>query len=226
MGTPRPTDPLSGEWLLLFVLSAIAVLAWVRSLSPRKWKLVWESVFRMRLGRQTMREDLNLRDRTLIALVAVASVCTGLFLLQVAAWGGVAHIGWLAALEAMVAVFVITGLQLLLLRAIGFLFQGDGGIEEYGFTLVLLLIGCGLMLLPLVVLFAYRPTLRTLLAVAGLLLVGAMLVWRWVRAWRIASGSGTSSGYALLYICALEILPFALLLNSLRATLPTDLRPH
>lgn len=226
MGTPRPTDPLSGEWVLFFLLVAIAALAWVRSISPRKWKLVWESVFRLRLGRQTMREDLNLQDRTLIALAAIASVSTGLFLLQVAAWGAGATIGWVRALEAMVAVFVATGLQVLLLRTIAFLFQGDGGVQEYGYTLVLLLIGCGLVLLPIDLLFAYRPMMRNALAGIGLLVVLAMLVWRWVRAWRIGSGSGTPSAYALLYICALEILPFALLLNSLRGTFPTDLRPH
>jgi hypothetical protein len=43
-----------------------------------------------------------------------------------------------------------------------------------------------------------------------------MLVFRWFRALLCGRGGGLSTGYVLLYLCALEILPVALALQQLR----------
>ena len=226
MGTPRPSDPLSVEWVTVLLLLVVGVLAWVNAISPRKWKLLPEAVFRLRLGRQTMREDLNLQDRTLIALVAVASVLIGLFIYQAAIHKGLVEPQWWWALESMAAVFGIVIGQVALLRLATFLFQGDGGAQEYPFTLLTLLTATGLLLLPLDLLFAYWPAMRSALSILGVVLLQAMFVFRWSRAALIGLGSGTSAGYLFIYLCALEILPLALLIISLRQAIPPDVRPH
>lgn len=226
MGTPRPTDPLGAEWVLLLFVVLIGTLAWVNAISPRKWELLRTSVLRLRLGRQTMREDLNLRDRTLIALLAAGCISMGLFLHQAGVHFGWLRPAWWLAIELMAVLFAAMLAQLLLLRVATIVFRADGGAQEYGFTQVLLLIANGLVLVPLDLLMACWPSLRTEMLLAGMLLTGVLLVLRWVRAVAIGNGSGTGRGYVFLYLCALEILPFALLISSLQQALPPDVRPH
>lgn len=226
MGTPRPSDPLSAEWVTVLLLLVVAVLAWVNAVSPRKWRLLPEAVFRLRLGRQTMREDLNLQDRTLIALIAVASILIGLFLYQAAIGSGALRPRWWTALESMATVFAVVVVQVAVLRLAAFLFMGDGGAQEYIYTLVTLLIATGLLLFPVNLLFAYWPALRGALMILGVAMLLAMFGYRWGRAVLIGSGSGTSPGYLFIYLCALEILPLALLILSLRQAIPPDVRPH
>ena len=226
MGTPRPTDPLGGEWVLLLLVLLIGTLAWVNAISPRKWELLRTALFRLRLGRQTMREDLNIRDRTLIALLAIACMSIGLFLHLAGVHHSWLRPVWWLGLEIMAALFVLALLQLLVLRIAAVVFRGDGGTQEYGYTIVLLLIVTGLALVPVDLLVLCWPTWRSPLVIAGVVIAGALLVLRWVRAGLIGSGSGTGFGYVFLYLCALEILPFALLIGSLQQALPPDVRPH
>ena len=47
--------------------------------SQKRRRLLWGATVRARLGRQTLREDIDLQDRTLIALVLVSVLITGLF---------------------------------------------------------------------------------------------------------------------------------------------------
>ncbi len=108
--------------------------------------------------------------------------------------------------------------QVLLLRLLGLLFRGDGGSTEYVYTLLLLNVALGVALLPVVALMAWPHQMawRPWIGGLGLVLLGAMLVFRWFRALLCGRGGGLSTGYVLLYLCALEILPVALALQQLR----------
>lgn len=226
MGTPRVVDPLSTEWVALFFVAVVAGLVWIHAISPRKWRLLLHAVTRLRLGRQTMREDLDLQDRALIALLVMATALIGLFAYQLGVSQGGFIPSWSKALEIMLIVLVTLGIQMGLLRLAGYLFQGDGGAGEYIYTIVLLVIALGLVLLPVDLLAAYHPDRRTALLAFGVLAVVAMVLYRWLRAVVIGVGSGTPLGYILLYLCALEILPVAIAIRSLQQALPPDVRPH
>ena len=226
MGTPRFVDPLSTEWVALFFVVVAAGLVWIHAISPRKWRLIVHGVARLRLGRQTMREDLDLQDRTLIALLVMSSALISLFIYQLGVTKGGLQPGWLMALEIMLMVLLAVAVQLGVLRFASFLFKGDGGAEEYIYTMVLLVIALGLVLLPIDLLVAYHPELRMVLLALGTLAVVAMVVYRWFRAMVVGMGAGTPAGYILLYLCALEILPVAIALRSLQQALPPDVRPH
>jgi hypothetical protein len=214
----RGVDPLSGDWMALVVLVALGLLGWINLVAPKKWKLITNTVFGLRLGRQSMRDDVDLQDRTLVALVILSMGVMALFLHQ---WnvlyggGPVGLMAWARIYGLCLAVF--SG-QMLLLRVLGVVFRGDGGLMEYAYTLLLLNVAVGLALLPVVALmawphhFAWRPWVGG----AGLILLAAMLAFRWFRAVLCGQGGGLSIGYVLLYLCALEILPVALALQHLR----------
>jgi hypothetical protein len=72
----------------------------------------------------------------------------------------------------------------------------------------------GLVLLPVVALMAYQPEWRPTLRVAGLLLTGSMLGYRWVRGMLIGVGEGVSPRHVFLYLCTAEMLPVALAVHA------------
>jgi hypothetical protein len=226
MGTPRMVDPLRAEWVALYFVVMVLALAWIHAISPRKWRLITHATMRLRLGRQTMREELDLQDRTLIALLVMAASLIGLFAYQSGIVVGAFEGGWLRAFELMLIVLLVVAVQLALLRLAGFLFRADGGAGEYLYTIVLLAIVLGLFLLPIDLLIAYRPGWRPMLLAIGGAAMVAMILYRWLRAVVVGMGEGTPAGYILLYLCALEILPVAIALRSLQQALPPDVRPH
>ncbi len=72
MDVLRGTDPLSGDWMALVVVLATGLLGWINVVAPKKWRLLTGTVFGLRLGRQSMRDEVDLQDRTLVALVLMA----------------------------------------------------------------------------------------------------------------------------------------------------------
>jgi hypothetical protein len=218
MDVLRGTDPLSGDWMALVVVLATGLLGWINVVAPKKWRLLTSTVFGLRLGRQSMRDEVDLQDRTLVALVIMAMGVLALFLYQ---WGVLYGGGtqgllvWARIFGLCLALFVG---QVLLLRMLGLLFRGDGGSMEYVYTLLLLNVALGVALLPVVALMAWphQPSWRPWISGLGLFLLGAMLLFRWFRALLCGRGGGLPTGYVLLYLCALEILPVALALQHLR----------
>jgi phosphoglycerol transferase MdoB-like AlkP superfamily enzyme len=214
MGTLRVIDPLSTAWVSVALVMVMVLLAYVNVASPRKWRLVWGSFFTLRLGRQVMREDLDLQDRTLIGLLGAALVVLALFGYQLAERPDAPVHGLPLFVRLLGLVVALIVAQVLLLRLVQLLFQADGGLQEYLYTVVLILVMLGLVLLPLVALMAYQPEWRPLLRIAGLLLVGLTLVYRWVRGLLIGVGEGVPPRHVFLYLCTAEMLPVALAVHA------------
>ncbi len=211
----RTSDPLNAEWVTLTLLLVLAALAWTNKNSPRKWRLLVQAMSRMRLERQALREEVDLQDRTFLGLLGVSVAVTSLFLWQstMVLPGGPAPA--YPALMGVVAIVLL--LQAVLLRLVGWLFDGDGGLAEYLATGLLLFILLAIMLLPITVLTAYRSAWRDELVVAGLVIGGLLLLYRWVRGAWIGLGEGVRPGYIILYLCAAEAVPLLLFIQSLKA---------
>jgi Domain of unknown function (DUF4271) len=221
---PRVHDVLSEGWVGLVLLSAIIVLAWTNVRARKKWALLRDGVFRLRLGQQTMRDDISLRDRGLIALIAAALALVGLFIHQTMVHTGGLTSGLSAFFPILSAVVGVTVAQALIIRLTSWFFKMDPGLGEYLYTSLLLTAAFGLALLPLTLLVAYQPATRNIAIFAGVVMLLAMLLYRWFRAVVIGLGQGVGPGNIFLYICASEILPAALAVQAIaqQAQLPSD----
>jgi hypothetical protein len=177
----------------------------------------------MRLGRQTLREEIDLQDRTFLGLLLVAVGVLSLFLWQAAHLldpGGQANF-----LRVMGAVGLLLLAQSVVLRLVAMLAATDNGINEYRSTGLVLFILTGLVLLPLVVLISYYAPWRHALLPAGFLVLSALLLYRWVRGAWVGSGEGVPLRYIILYFCAAEIVPLLLLVHALRDPLTVASNP-
>lgn len=211
----RAVDALGSGWIAALLVLAFGVLAWVNMVSPKQWAVLSRSFVAFRLGHYRLREDLDIRDRTLTGLMVLATLVMALFAYQV-----LLFLGWTApgaaafGRIAMVVAAVVLG-QLLLLRLVAAIPDGDGGLAEYLYTVIVLHVVMGLLLLPVVILMAFPAEVawRNWIWPIGVSVVAVVVVFRWVRAVVIGLGNGTPLRYIFLYICALEILPVSLALE-------------
>lgn len=219
----RGADPLNAEWVTLLLLGLFVLLALINAGGSRKWRLLGQTVFRMRLGRQAMREELDLQDRSILGMLVLSIGVIGLFAWQYFQWTRMPGApSYLMVLGVAVAVVLVQGI---LLRVVGGLFKVDQGVAEHLYTGLLLVVLAGVALLPVVVLMAYRAEYRDTLASLGLVVIGTLLIYRWVRGTWIGVGEGVPVRYIILYFCAAEILPVLLAISALRPAADLSVHP-
>ncbi len=210
----RANDPLKAEWVTALLLAVFGALAYTNIGSPKKWRLLSQAMFRMRLGRQTLREEIDLQDRTFLGLLMVAIAVISLFV-----WQAFVHSADENALtygQWFVTVSLALAGHGLLLRLLTSLLATDRGLSEHLSTGLLLFILNGMALLPVSVLIAYQPEWRSSLFVVGSILIALLLLYRWVRGAWIGLGEGVPVRYIFLYICAAEVIPVLLLIRAFR----------
>ena len=235
--TLRTTDPLAGDWILLVMLAALGMLGWINVVSPKKWRLLTRSFFSFRLGRQSLRDELDLQDRTLIGLAIMATAAVALFGYQFTVLVGHLPPG-IGLWAKLFGVFLLVlAAQVSLVRLAGRLFQADGGLSEYLYTLLLLHVVLGVALLPVTASIAWPHEVTTsparpdemLWRIWGLrlgaALVAVVTIFRWLRAAVLGLGEGVPLRYVLVYLCALEILPVALACQQALRYLPDPSHP-
>jgi hypothetical protein len=213
----RVLDPYNAEWVTFLLLALVAALAWTNMSSPRKWRLLMHAMFRMRLGRQTLREEIDVRDRTFVGLLLVAVAVLSLFVWQ--SLGLLTGVGWASYPVLLAATAGVLVVQAMLPSVVGGLFRVDRGLSEHQATGLLLFILTGMLLLPIVLLLAYRSAWRVDLMWAGAVVVGLLILYRWVRAVWIGMGESVPLRYIILYLCAAEVAPILLLLVALRRSI-------
>ncbi len=219
----RATDPLSAEWVTVLLLGLFVLLALINAGAYRKWRLLGQTLFRMRLGRQAMREELDLQDRAILGMLVLAICVISLFGWQYFQWKATPGAPpYPMILGVVVAVVLAQGV---LLRTVGGLFKVDQGVGEHLYTGLLLVVLAGVALLPVVVLMAYRAEYRGTLAPLGLTVIGVLLIYRWVRGTWIGVGEGVPVRYIILYFCAAEILPVLLAISALRPAAHPSVHP-
>lgn len=214
----RALDPLNAEWVTLLLLMIFAVLAYTNVNSPRKWRLLAQGMFRLRLGRQALREAVDLQDRTFIGLLLVALIVIALFLWQSAALLGPIGVPGFHWFLLGISLMLLT--QGVFLRTIAHLSQTDRGISEYLSSGLLLFILTGAALLPVVALIAYRSPWRHTLLVIGAALLLTLLLYRWLRGAWVGLSEGVPLRFIIIYLCAAEIVPILLLLHVWRSMFP------
>lgn len=219
----RVVDALGSGWLAGVLILAVGMLAWVNMVSPRQWVVLSRSFGALRLGRHRLREELDMRDRTLTGLAVMSTIVIALFGYQVFLYHEWIQPGIMGFLRVLLVVTVVMVAQVALLQTIRLLPTSDGGLEEYLYTVIVFHVVLGLILLPVVTLMSFpaKVSWREWIWLAGLAIVGATVLFRWVRAVVVGMGNGTPLRYIFLYLCALEILPAALAIEQARHFVPT-----
>lgn len=219
----RTIDPLNAEWVTIVLLGVFVALAVTNVSSPRKWRLLLQAMFSMRLGRQALREEIDLQDRTLLGLILVSVAVLGLFIWQAGSLLVPTEVRSFPYLAGIVLLVLLA--QGLLLRTLASLAGTDRGIGEYLSTGLLLFILTGVSLLPVVVLVSYRSAWRPTLLVVGGTIILLLLLYRWIRGTWVGLAEGVPLRYLILYLCAAEAAPALLFFHTWYASLALPTTP-
>lgn len=218
----RASDALAADWTVAVLLVVFGCLAFANMAAPRKLALLFASFFAFRLGKQTQRDELDLRDRTLVVLFVGGAMLLGLFAYQLALHSGAMEPGFGHYLRVLAVIAGALLVPLLVVRIVAVLSGSSIGAGEYFHTVVLFNIVMGLLLLPITMLmaFPYRTPWRDWIWPVGLLCVAVVLGFRWVRAVVIGVGEGVPIRYIFLYLCTAEVVPVTIALQQARHLLP------
>ena len=213
----RASDPLRAEWVTVLLFLVVASLIAINRGAPRQWRSVVRAAFSMRLGRQALREEMDLQDRSFLGLLLIGATLLTLFAWQVLTFASIPG-AFLSLLGVLIAVLLA---HTLLMSAVNLVMRNAPGVEEYLFTGFVLFIVAGLVLLPLVVFVAYRPPWRPWAVGVGAVLLVLVLLYRWLRGVWIGLGEGVPLRYIILYFCAAELTPVLLVVAHWRSTHPS-----
>lgn len=211
----RISPYLQEDWIYLVLLILLSVLAVVRYSYPKRMVRLAQALVRDRMLHNLMRENMVMSHRTAISLFLVFIVSSGLLAyLAVKSFAAAAFtmIGfWL--FPAMVLGFaLIYTWKIVTVRLVQFVFGANGGLSEYlnySFVMNALL---GIVWLPviLVVVVTLPHIARGVIVVAAVFFALAWLV-RIIKGIQYALSQRVISIYIILYLCALEIMPLAVI---------------
>jgi len=212
---PRESPNLYESWMLPVLILVLALVAYVRGAYGRRLSRLFNSLWRIQILRQVMREELVFSHRASILLhfnfVLVAS-------LAIYSWLKLTDTDFLnlegftlyAALAGIVAsVYIVKLIITTILRKV---FKDPGLIREYLFEVFLINKAAGILLLPLalgllILNISNANTLLLAIAIIALLFI----LFRFFQGLRLSLDYKVSSVYIILYLCTLEILPFLVL---------------
>lgn len=213
-GAPRFDDPFTALWATGVFMSCLLILATINIASPRKWRILRQAAFRMRLGQQALRGEVEAGDRDTLGLQAVAVSSMAMLFWQAGSLSGAA--ASVSYLYFFIGTAVVLIAQAFLLRAISLFARTDAGIGEFLHTGRLLHAVVGVAVLPLAMLAAYYAQWREAMVSIGLVIMGTGVLYRWLRGAMIGLSAGIPARFIVLYLCAAEIGPLLLALSFLR----------
>lgn len=216
-GTPNISPNIAEDWMFLIFVLVLAGIAWLRYNDPRRTQHLLQSAFNIRMLRQTLREEMSFSNATSLTLSTLALMGMSLFLYVGKKMIGIETIsgnGLLLFGKIVLLVFVIYTIKLLGIRVIQIMADGDFGLDEYIFNIYLFNQIAGIAVLPLMALAVYGGLKTALIITAiGALVISSLLLVRLGRGIINALRLHVRPFYIVLYLCALEILPFALLIK-------------
>ena len=166
---------------------------------------------------QVVRDESVLLQRASLNSSVISYLVGGIFLYQVSIAGNWQNelllSGFVRFIMFALVIAILFTIKMIVLWLLSSIFKSERPAYTYIFTIFLFNMMAGLLLLPIVILTAYAPVeYRALLIKAGLIILGAIFLYRIARVFIIwTSQLRASIFYLFLYICAFEIAPLLLI---------------
>lgn len=211
----RQYEQSAADWNLVLLALMIVFVVMSKTLFPRRFKQLQGALFGTNYLNQLLREWNPVRSFMGFFFILAYVLIFGLFLQRLLIYfsGGGDEISSplsLFYLSAGVAAFLL--LRMLMVNFFAFLFRTQEVSIRYLTTQLSYFVVTTMMLLPMMFVFTYNPIESGFYIGVGL--VAALLIYRFYRSLIVgATNSRFSVLYLFLYLCALEIVPFLLLVK-------------
>ncbi len=215
----RPNPNLYEYWMFPVLLVVFIILAYVKIAYSKRFQRIFSSLVRLQILRQLMREELVFSHRATVLLFLNFVLIISLVIYTYINYAGWSVGEWKGqALYWLITGYVAAAYSLKLVGnySLRILFNDKGLLKEYMYEVVLLNKVLGLILIPLVfgLIFLNIGSVQ-LLYMIFIFIVGASLLYRIIQGAIMCAGYTISGVYIILYLCTLEILPFALVYKAI-----------
>ena len=209
----RPLNDTISDWLTVSLIVMMVFFTWFRLFYYKIFRQLLTSYFNMTASNQIVRDESYLLQRASLVISTISYLLGGLFLYQISVlydW----QIYWLQKGLMRFVLFSLIiaisySIKMILLRGLSVIFNQEKAAGSYIFNLFLMIMMAGLILFPANIFLAYSSAeVKQFVAIASVLLIGLMFLFRLSRAVRIwFSIPQFSFFYLFLYLCAFEVAP-------------------
>ncbi|HTA83853.1 MAG TPA: DUF4271 domain-containing protein [Bacteroidia bacterium] len=209
--SPNFRFPTTEHWVTALLFTCLLLFAWVKATNPKKIGLLFREVFTV-----TLSEDDNGINPASIAMFVVFICSTALLVLQVIHQYGVKLYLTTGKEFLFIALFLFLFYmaKTLLVYFSGFVFEQQQRAWEYLTEIYVYTHFLGMVLLPAALLVTYASSINSFKVLEGIFIaIGLLYIYRTIKMFILMTSKGLSVMYLFLYICALEILPCALLIK-------------
>nr|WP_121269550.1 DUF4271 domain-containing protein [Pedobacter schmidteae] len=215
-GTPVPKGNL---WVLGVIALLMVLFASLKISFSKQLQTIVQSFFSNRILNNLNKEDNLFTSWPFLLLFVQFGFTIGMFFYLVTQYYHMsfADSGFRFYLSISILIVVLYVLKIVLLRALGYLFNIQKPVNEYISILYLSYFNIALMFIPLVIAFALSPLKFGPYYIAiSFILLTIVFVFQFIRAGvNILSHYRFSKVYLFLYFCALEICPILILIKAI-----------
>lgn len=210
--------PSIEHWITALLFLCVLLFTWVKTAYPKKVSLLFREVFTT----STMTDNesgINPASIGMFVIFICTSVLLSINLIHQYGINLYQNVGKEFGALALILSIIYIGKTLLILF-LGFVFDQQERAWEYITEIYVFAHFLGVMLLPAVLLVTYAIQInsRTILLVV-FAAIALLFVYRTIKMFILMTNKGLSMMYLFLYICALEILPFAVIVKYAKMSL-------
>lgn len=214
----RNAPNLFEDWMIGIIILIVGILAYMRVTYNKRLSRLFNSLVRIQILRQTMREELVFSHRASVLLLINFVLVTSLLVYCAASYFKL-NISDLKGMQLYGLIALsISGIylgKLLLASFLRWLYQDSGLIREYLFESFLINKAVGVIFIPLAIGIAFVNIGKLdLLFWVTAVIIALLLAFRVVQGLRMSSSYPISWIYIILYLCTLEIMPLLLLFGA------------
>jgi len=215
-GNPRSYD--TNGWYILVLLIALSIFAWGKSFYQKYLLQIISSVYNYQISIQLFRDKNALFRNLSIILQILFPINVGLliyFLIDFYHFNQIFNNSILNIAVYCFGVFLFFRLKAFLYKFLGVLFKTQEDFNEVQHHINVFNQTLGVILLPFVIAMPFMDTTITKITLIGLFgFVGIFLLLFFFRGIQIVTRKQVSFFFLILYLCAIEILPVALLIKT------------
>ena len=215
-GKPLPKGQI---WVLGVVASLLLLFAIVKVSFTKQLQTIVQSFFSNRVLNNLNKEDNLFTSWPFLLLFVQFGFTIGMFFYLVSQFYHLSFSGsgFQLYLSISVGIVVLYVLKIIILRALGHIFNIQKPVNEYITILYLSYFNLALLFIPLVIAFALAPLKYAPVFIAtSFILLGTIFAFQFIRAGvNILSHNRFSKVYLFLYFCALEICPILILIKAI-----------
>lgn len=213
----QPFEQINPSWFTITLIVLLGSLTWFKFFFHRIFLQLVSAFFNTTTANQIVRDESVLLQRASLVLSILSYALMGLFLYRISY-----HFQWqIPFFQTGLLRFTLFSLlvalaysfKMVAVRFLSSVFDQERPAAQYIFTIFLMVMMCGLVLLPANILIAYAPDpVAQWALIASLVLLALLFLYRLVKAAAIwLSIPGASIFHLFLYFCAFEIAPLLII---------------